>query len=297
MSDVSWGSDHLEPAKKSKIPGWVLGCAGGCMFLIGAAGVAVYFGGQMVERWLAKNADPDVQWPRLAEVLPHDERPEGVEIMRWPIPLVDVWQLESKGEDVVAFVAAAGDTGGSGPSSGMGEVLRQWFEKPEELPMLAMQRAEFETQAGKLSIQGRELNVVRIHRKRDSSEARPGESAPDPLTPPNPPRELDAPSPPGETLVPVPPDAPASSGESTEPPGAEEDGQQALERTAEMMDNENILGDGLAIDVSPEVAPGGAPERGRRRVVIWILRRQAGGTLADEDVARLLAPFHIGSVR
>ena len=39
MSDVGWGSDHLEAPKKRKIPLWLLGCGGGCMFFVGALAV------------------------------------------------------------------------------------------------------------------------------------------------------------------------------------------------------------------------------------------------------------------
>ena len=61
MSDVGWGSDHLEPPKKRVIPLWVMGCAGGCMFALGAAAVATYFGGSMLKDWWAVQSKPEVQ--------------------------------------------------------------------------------------------------------------------------------------------------------------------------------------------------------------------------------------------
>jgi hypothetical protein len=157
MSDVGWGSDHLEPPKKRKIPMWILGCGGGCMFLIGAMIVASLLLGPKVKRWFDNLSTPEVQWPELAEVLPYDAVPAGVTIERWPMPVWKIWKLEARSKDLFAFVFSAPKGDDKGPWG-------VWVLDPKQAPMFAAQDGSFECSEGTLLVQGRELRSVRFMR-------------------------------------------------------------------------------------------------------------------------------------
>lgn len=293
MSDVGWGSDHLEPPKqeKSGIPGWLIGCAGGCMFLVGASAVALYFAGRYLQGWLEENNDPKVQWPALAEVLPHEAPPAGFEIARLPIPMLDLWRLSSPNEDAVVFIGAGGASGGGGPG---GEILDQWYRVPDSAPVFGEVRGSMETVVGKITLQGRELDCLRLQRGRASESLDP--SQPEKLTPP---------AAPGEPEAPAVPEAPKVPGAETDAgklpaPGAREvpkpPGSGASEeelpdwlRSMAAIHEDPARGNGIVIDVTSE--------GGETRVIAWIVRRTPGETVSDEDAARLLAPFVIGPVR
>ncbi len=174
MSDVGWGSDHLEPPKKRKIPLWVLGCGGGCMFAIGALVVAAVVMEPRVKHWIEDLFQPEVQWPRLDEVLPFDERPAGVTIGRWPVPNIDIWRLESKADDLFVFVLAAPLNSGEGPWG-------QWMLDPKQSPMFASQAGEFESTEGTLVVQGRELRSVRFTRTSEPAPTEALKEVPDPM--------------------------------------------------------------------------------------------------------------------
>jgi hypothetical protein len=130
---------------------------------------------------------------------------------------------------------------------------------------------------------------MRFHRVLDASAGLPEPANPPQAEdPPGPPTGVQAPTPPGEPGGDVPkPPAPAAPDSPAVPPGSVD--EHELTRAGAMLHIDSVLGDGLAVDVSPE--EGGA------RVVIWLVRRTAGTTVSDEDAARLLAPFHIGPVR
>ncbi len=214
MSDVGWGSDHLEPPKKRVIPLWVMGCAGGCMFAIGAAAVATYFGGTMLKEWWEVQSKPEVQWPELATVLPFDEQPAGFTIARWP--LMDLWQLEDRDQDLLVYVLGA-------PEGRSGKPWGEWLSSPKQSVMFKLQDGEFDTEEGHLMLQGRELRSVRFTRTNlPESPAIP--APPDPL------ENSQAPTPPDEPL-PVEPD---------------EDLPPAFARFKQ------IRGDGIALDVTAE---------------------------------------------
>ena len=157
MSDVDWGSDHLEPPKKKKVPMWVWGCGGGCMFAIGALFVVGRIVGPKVKEWIDSLSKPEVQWPRLAEVLPFDERPASVDIERWPFPMLDIWKLQSKEDDLVVFVFAPPASDSNGPWG-------EWLSDPKKSPMFSAQPGTFECTQGTLVVQGRELSSVRFTR-------------------------------------------------------------------------------------------------------------------------------------
>ena len=77
MTEESWGSDFDRPAeKKSVLPilGWIFGA--GCLLFV----IVLIVGGIWFARFYGKATDPEIQWAAVAEVLPIDERPDGVTI-------------------------------------------------------------------------------------------------------------------------------------------------------------------------------------------------------------------------
>ena len=219
MSEVNWGSDHLEPPKKRSIPLWVLGCGGGCMFMIGATIVAVMLAGPRLTRWVEGLSKPEVQWPRLGEALPFDVAPAGFSIARLPVPLIDLWLLRSQEQQLTAFVLSAAQDESGGPWG-------QWMNKPQEAPFLVGMAGAIESSEGTLIVQGRELRCVRYARK-----DLPPLSDPKPPQPPAPPRAVDAGSEASETPeLDLPLDA----------------------RLSMRLDNQSVRGGGLSLDVTPE---------------------------------------------
>ncbi len=78
MKEDDWNpTEEAPPPKKSRIPRWALFGCGGCSVVLLVVGVAVAI---FAMRWWSKASDPEVQWPRLAQVLPFDERPQGLEL-------------------------------------------------------------------------------------------------------------------------------------------------------------------------------------------------------------------------
>ena len=73
----TWTEEQTSGPKKKSIPTWVWFCGGGCLLAVLLAVVAIGFGFQFVK----KAMDPDVQWERLAKILPYDERPPEMQLM------------------------------------------------------------------------------------------------------------------------------------------------------------------------------------------------------------------------
>lgn len=76
MSDTNWGDAESAPPKKKGLPTWLWFCGGGCLLAVIVGIVFVtWFVGRMKE-W----QDPEKQWPKVAQVLPYDERPPELEL-------------------------------------------------------------------------------------------------------------------------------------------------------------------------------------------------------------------------
>ena len=216
MSDANWGNDHLEPPKKRRIPLWILGCGGGCMFMIGALIVAVLVARPKLERWVEGLSQPEVQWPRLKESLPFDEQPAGFTIARLPVPVIGLWLLRSDEQDLSVFVLEAPQDQDGGPWG-------QWLSNPREAPFLTDLPGEISTDEGLLVVQGRELRSVRYMHKGQ----------------------------PANVEIPEPPQPPEESIDEIDSSAQEPDEPTEREPLA-MLRSREIRGDGIALDVTPE---------------------------------------------
>ena len=77
MTESEWSLEEEPAPKKKGIPKWVwFGCGGGCLLAV----VLTVLLSVVVGNFVKEALDPEAQWPKLARVLPFDERPEGVEL-------------------------------------------------------------------------------------------------------------------------------------------------------------------------------------------------------------------------
>jgi len=76
MTEIDW-NEESEPRKKRGIPKWVwIGCGVGCLGVLLIVAVMAFFG----VRFVQQGTDPEVQWPKLEQVVAFDERPEGLDL-------------------------------------------------------------------------------------------------------------------------------------------------------------------------------------------------------------------------
>lgn len=63
------------------IPRWLIYTGCGCVLLIVLAIGGLYFGGRYInEKYIQPGLDAEVNWPKLQEILPFDQRPAGTEL-------------------------------------------------------------------------------------------------------------------------------------------------------------------------------------------------------------------------
>ncbi len=85
-SDAEWEASGEPPQKKRRIPKWLMfGCGCGCLVMVAAIALLAVIGFRAV--------DPDVQWPKIQEVLAFDEQPTGYDVIGVPVPGVEMFTL------------------------------------------------------------------------------------------------------------------------------------------------------------------------------------------------------------
>jgi hypothetical protein len=74
MSESNWGESEAPPPKK-RVPTWLWACGGGCLLalVLGIAGGTYLF--VKFKKAVEEGQNPDIQWPRVAEALPYDNKP------------------------------------------------------------------------------------------------------------------------------------------------------------------------------------------------------------------------------
>ena len=110
MTDENWTSESDEaPPKKKGFPKWLgfLGC--GCLGIV----LVVAGGGFFLFQAAKTLADPEVQWPALAEVLPIEEPYPDLTIIGMPVPGFEgMWTLAADdGSTSTVIYAMAGEDG------------------------------------------------------------------------------------------------------------------------------------------------------------------------------------------
>jgi len=152
MSDAQWGDEEVAPKKKS-IPTWIWFCSGGCLLMV----VVLVIGGLFIANMAKDAINPDVQWPKLNEFLPFDERPSELELTVGMSILgqQDQFTLMDKRGFTAQLQVVPGSTGAN--------MLRQMFDSEEPKLVGNIGVINFESvQKGTVNVQGRELRVVRM---------------------------------------------------------------------------------------------------------------------------------------
>ncbi|MBL8859026.1 MAG: hypothetical protein JNL28_11005 [Planctomycetes bacterium] len=157
MSESTWGeSDSMPPPKKKAIPTWLWFCGGGCLLAVIAGIVVVTL---LVSRFKG-SFDPEVQWPKVAEVLPYDERPSELELKFGMDLGINMFVFDdSRGYAAILFSIPMRD-----------ESERDKLMDPNESGFLGMGQRK-DAQASKLMVQGRELEVLRFHQMSDRNKS------------------------------------------------------------------------------------------------------------------------------
>lgn len=102
MNDLDDDRDGGPPPKRG-IPRWAwITCGSGCLLALVTAAVLFVGGYKMVR----KGTDPEQQWPKLAAILPFDERPANLTLGFGFSFVQDQFHLEDKSAAVQAVVTA-----------------------------------------------------------------------------------------------------------------------------------------------------------------------------------------------
>jgi hypothetical protein len=127
-------------------------CGGGCLAMIVLAVVAI----GLVISYGKKAADPEVQWPKLAKVLPFDERPANLQLMMGNQLGIEQYLLR----DVVKGLQLQIQYHTGASAAAQREQLFGSDDPVFPENMLVMKFKDL--QPGVVEVQGRELRVIRM---------------------------------------------------------------------------------------------------------------------------------------
>jgi len=148
MTEVDW-TDEAEaaPAKKKGIPRWIwIGCGCGCLTTIVLLALGAWV--------LSRSLDPNVQWPKLGQVLPFEDRPTDLELqIGIPIPGIDMFTLHDREDGYQATVTHFG-------AADEDELDEIFSEDPDALPGGIGKPTGAE--AIEIELQGRMVRAVRF---------------------------------------------------------------------------------------------------------------------------------------
>jgi hypothetical protein len=170
MTESSWGESEAPPPRKKVIPTWLWFCGGGCLLavILGIVGGVWIFtkGKQLVE----EAANPEKQWPRVAELLQYDEKPADVELrFGWHIGMEMYMFEDSHGFAEVLM---------RGTDANAQEIRDQMLD-PEHSGGVFGMGGRRDMEPATVRVQGRDLQAMRFHQMDDES-ARSKDGAPQP---------------------------------------------------------------------------------------------------------------------
>lgn len=153
MNESPWSDESAPPQKKKGIPAWAFWVGGGCLFLVLVVGIGGFFAVRLVRDKVQEWKDPEKQWASVREVLPYDQRPEGVElVMGWHLGL-DMYVLNDSHGYMVLLMQLPERNGAKSreqlldPSARQG-LFGKWGRHGQERL--------------KIKVQGRELDALRF---------------------------------------------------------------------------------------------------------------------------------------
>lgn len=158
MKDLDDERDGGPPPKRG-IPRWAwITCGSGCLLALVTA-VVLFVGGYKMVR---TGMDPEQQWPRLAAVLPFDERPAHLELKFGYSLVQDQFTLHDTGSGAVAIVTAL-------PTS----VALDQLLDPDPQTVFGVGKLS-DPETGELELQGRNVRYLRFSAIGGQGELGPG---------------------------------------------------------------------------------------------------------------------------
>lgn len=152
---------------RRKTPKWVWFLGGGCGLVVVVGLIAVIFTLCFVKR----ANDPELQWPRVAALLPFDERPDGWSVTGLPSPGSDgeFFLLRPPGtNDQITLLRYPADEAEKFRAVHFGDV-----ELEAHAPVIGPV-GRFDPVKSKLVVQGRELELLRYFTTPDAPEKADG---------------------------------------------------------------------------------------------------------------------------
>ncbi|MDZ4772107.1 MAG: hypothetical protein SGI72_03135 [Planctomycetota bacterium] len=162
MSERSWGeADTAPPPKKKTIPTWLWFCGGGCLLAVVGAIIAA----TLIASYFKDVGNPEVQWPKVAEILPFDERPPELDLKGGGgfMGLEGYVFDDSRGYAAILMVFPLGQ-----------RADRDELMDPTKDGGVMGVGSRKDATASKLKIQGREVSVLRFHQMSDTSTGSKG---------------------------------------------------------------------------------------------------------------------------
>jgi len=153
MSESPWSDEGAPAPKKKLLPTWAWWVGGGCLVLLLIVGVGGYFVFRFAKQAATEWQDPELQWERLKQVLPYDQRPEGLQFQASFHIGMDFWLFNDRHGYMVMFMQLPGTNGqhsrdqmldANSSQSFLGKFGRHGQERL------------------KLNVQGRELEALRF---------------------------------------------------------------------------------------------------------------------------------------
>ncbi len=166
MSESNWGESEAPPPKK-RVPTWLWACGGGCLLalVLGLAGGAFLF--VKVKKAVEEGQNPEIQWQRVAEVLPYDNRPADATLQfGMHLGVVDMFVFRVDHQDsakaeysAILFQLNALDTD-----------KRDQALDPKESNGFFGQGKRRNMKSGTVRVQGRELKALRFDQMDDDEK-------------------------------------------------------------------------------------------------------------------------------
>jgi hypothetical protein len=151
MAETTWTEEEATGPRKKRVPTWVWFCGGGCLLAVLIAVVLAGLG----MRFVRTAMDPDVQWQKLALILPYDARPPEMRLMFGNQIGLEQYTIEDTRGFQFQIQNHSGKDGAEGRERMFGT------DNPAFPKNMGVMKFE-DLAPGKVEVQGRELRLIRM---------------------------------------------------------------------------------------------------------------------------------------